>query len=330
MKHKGYLALLVGLFAVTIAGCSSITDTSQGQVQEAPNYLGSDAHGTQFIEAIKEDVISLPGMARAQQGIMSNPNGYYYTTENKGGGVTRVSTIYKLNSSLSEVVASFSITAADLPLWDGVSGNYHSHFGQAAYNEEDEHIYVTIMDTGSKKSGLLEFDEDTQFVAFYDWSRISPYFDSIAFRGDELWFDYGVVSHISLSKFKAGNNTSNIDWTKYDVDHSLMNTSQGIRVVGDKFYYVPENDPNPLNAPNNDKTLPDYRGVAVFNISSMNARVDINVPGELSYPEKLYRFQIPETGADHEAMDFVIGSTTEFYISTAADSGENVYKVRIE
>lgn len=310
---------------IMLTACStSPTRESNKEVQEPVTVIETDEHGTVHIKPVIEDIVTLPGLARAQQGTMTHPNGFYYFTENKGTNDTRVSTIYKVSSDLTEVISSFSITAADLPLWDDVSGNYHSHMGQASYNPEDGFIYVSFMDTASNRTALLQFCENTQFQRFYDWSHISPYFDAIAFQDDLFWFDYGVVSHINFDKFKAGFNEVNIEWTKYDVDHDLINTSQGIQVRDNKLYYVPENDPH------TNKTLPDYRGVAVFNIPSMNARENINVNQGANYPEKLYRFQIPADGADHEAMDFVLGSTNEFYISTAQDGGATLYRVRFE
>ena len=62
----------------------------------------------------------------------------------------------------------------------------------------------------------------------------------------------------------------------------------------------------------------------------MNARANINVSDAKSYPQKLYRFQIPTGAADHEAMDFVLGTTNQLYISTANDGGDKLYRVRFE
>ena len=51
--------------------------------KQYPLYLGTDEFGTEFYEPVMEDTIILPENARAQQGIMTHPNRYYYVTENK-------------------------------------------------------------------------------------------------------------------------------------------------------------------------------------------------------------------------------------------------------
>lgn len=308
------------LLIISLLSC----DDSIKEIVEQPVYLGTDKFGTEFYEPVMGDTIIMPENVRAQQGIMTHPNGYYYVTENKIVDNKWVSTIYKLTSDLQRKISSFSITGADLPLWGGTR-DYWSHMGQANYNPVDGFIYVSFMDTKNWKTALLSFSSELVFNRFYDMSNFTNYLDAIAFQDNLFWYDRGVLEYFDFQRFKEGQSKQEISHTRYDVDHSLMFVSQGIQVRDNKLYYVPENDEE------NSRTLLNYRGLAVFDIPSLKERIDFDVEGLLkNYPKKLFRFQIPLEAADHEAMDFVLGSSTEFYISTAQDGGKKIYKIRID
>lgn len=316
--HKAtFLGFL--LFISFLIGC----DKSSEKVLQ-PIILETDKFGIVHIQPIMVDTIVAPRNARAQQGILTHPNGYYYFTENKIVDNKWVSTIYQLNSDLSKNISSFSITGADLPLWGG-TGDYWSHMGQANYNPVDGFIYVSFMDTKTWKTALLQFSTDLVFNRFFDMSHLTNYLDAIDFQDNLFWYDRGVLENFNFQRFKEGFDKKNIFLKRYDIDHTVMFVSQGIQVLDNKLYYVPENDKE------NSRTLPNYRGLAVFDIPTLKERINFDVEGELkNYPKKLFRFQIPLEAADHEAMDFILGSKEEFYISTAEDGGKKIYKIRID
>jgi len=264
---------------------------------------------------------TLPGNAHAQQGTCIMPDGKFLFTENFDEAGRHKSRISIVSPDLKTVLFE-KVIDADLPLW---SQPYSTHVGQPAFRVEDGFIYMFVMDLSTpydrRRTGILKFNTALQFQRFIDLSGTFTYLDAIAFQSGRIWLDYGVICSLDFNELLRTERV--IDWVKYDYDTSTYSISQGLQIKDGKLYAVPECDPE------TPRTKPGKMGLIVYDLASLRPRTSGNKI--INNPERNIYFELPEKGkADHEAMDFVLGKSNEFWISSAADGGLRVYKVRMK
>ena len=284
--------------------------------------LETDSNGMKRYESKIISKVLTPGLSKAQQGITRHKDGTFYMSENAIENNEFVSNIYHIDKDFTKVLHSFKIKRADFPLW---SNTYKPHLGQIAFNYDDGMLYVPIMDTTNDpfKTAFLRFDSDLNFEGWIDTSGFSPYIDGIAFDGDYIWIDYSILCRFNWKEmfdwenYKLKSPSDSWDWTRYDRDHSIFSTAQGLQIRDDNIYIVPECDPV------SKRTKEGYTGIAVYKISELISRPPV---GEriVNYPETVHYFELPEKGlADHEAFSFIADNLV--IISSAADGGGSLW-----
>jgi len=298
-----------------------------------------DSSTSSFIKATILNKTLLPKNASAQQGITSDKIGNYYISENKIHKGVFVSKIVKLDKNLSQIRNEFILNPKKIKIWD--THNYKPHVGQVAIDQNTNLIYVPLMDIGTpklkmifgkffgfitgklevygKKTALLVFDSNLNYLSYIDWTNISSYLDAIDIDNGKIWYDCGYIGVLKLSELENIKNKK-INIIKYYLNRKDISKAQGLKVSNNSLFYVPENDAL------SNRTKKKYWGVLNFEISNLkNSRFS----RKINYPTIVHSFSIPEKDADLEAMDFVIGSTEEIYITTANDQGRNIYKVKL-
>ena len=313
-------------------------DNIEINIESKNKYDENQIMNFRSVDFIKK--ILLPNDAYAQQGITSDKKSNYYTSANIYSEDKIVSKVFKFNKNLSKVEKVFTLNPEKIKLWN--SSKYKPHVGQIAFDEINNYIYVPLMDISTskikmifgkiigllsgkpelyaKKTALLVLDENLNYISYINWTNISSYFDAIDINNGKIWFDCGFVGVVDL-KDLINNKNKKIEIKKYFLDRKLISKAQGLKLVGNKLYYVPENDRI------HRRTEERFWGLLSFDINNLVESKSLRKI--INYPEKVYNFSIPPNNADHEAMDFVLENSKHIYISTAADNGKSIYELKL-
>lgn len=288
--------------------------------------------------------ILVPKGFYAQQGITSDKKNFYYSSLNTSNQKNRISKIFKLNNDLSRIESEFILDPTDIKIWG--TNKYEPHLGQVAIDHDNDLIYVPLMDVSTpkykmiigkifgfifgkpevygKKSALLILDDDLKLISYIDWSRISSYVDAIDINNGKIWFSCDYIGVINLTDFKNENlknlNRNKVNINKFYIDRKHISKAQGLKVSKNYLYYVPENDKL------SKRTKKKYWGLLAYDISNFKKTKFLK---KINYPFKIYNFSIPSDYADLEAMDFVIGSKNNIYITSSIDNGKHIYEVQL-
>lgn len=280
----------------------------------------------------------LPTNGHAQQGVCVLPDGKLAVTENYdvlNTAVVHRSRISIVSADLTETIRYKEIIR-DVEIWSGVT-NYNIHLGQINYHVGENRLYVFVMNTAvpqgaPNRSALLQLDLNLNITNKWDLSSIFPYVDGLAFdeQRDKFYLDYGVLIEVNFTNFKSNpsGSPSFLQRKKFDYRTDLFSTSQGLQVKDGYLYAVPENDSESY------RTKAGYTGVIRYKISDLVKRPYDPIAEDQkikNMPTDVFYLALPSPdNIDLEAMSFLVGKDKEFYISTAANAGDRLWKVQIK
>ena len=107
---------------------------------------------------------------------------------------------------------------------------------------------------------------------------------------------------------------------KYYVKFKGLSTAQGIKILNNNFYYVPENDKS------NNRTNQKFWGILKYDLNKFIQSKKTKI---INYPQEVYNFFIPNSYGDYGSMDFLIGNNNFIYIPSNSGKGKNIYKVKL-
>ena len=232
---------------------------------------------------------------------------YHYAAYNRAGARSSISQ-HDLDWNL---VDQLSFGPASELLFDEFD-TYEPHLGSLAFNSEDGHIYVTVLDLASRRTGLVKVSLDPFRVGSTLRTPQFTYLDAIEFHAGWIYLPYDRV-------------IGRMRWSEDGPDPATFRTfyiappwgiAQTIRIRNGKLYLVPENGGTP----------DEYEGIAVFALDRLiPSRPDRKL---LNFPEYYYRIPLPLGDPDNEGLDLSPEDPSIAYATSA--HGDTVWKIKLE